>query len=60
MVIEFMNPLNCDIKRGNFRELTCHSLKLGDRVRRGLYWRYGNQDHDQPGTVIGQINDGIE
>ncbi|XP_076101480.1 uncharacterized protein LOC143071200 isoform X2 [Mytilus galloprovincialis] len=54
MVREFINPVSTENKRGNFTELTCRSLQLGDRVRRGPDWSYGNQDGHMAGTVIGQ------
>ncbi|XP_076101481.1 uncharacterized protein LOC143071201 [Mytilus galloprovincialis] len=59
MVLEFANPLSVENKRGNFTELTSRSLQLGDRVRRGPDWHYGNQDKQMAGTVIGQQSHGI-
>lgn len=58
MVLEFANPLSVENKRGNFTELTSRSLQLGDRVRRGPDWHYGNQDKQMAGTVIGQQSHG--
>ncbi|XP_071166175.1 uncharacterized protein [Mytilus edulis] len=59
MVLEFANPLSVEKKRGNFTELTSRSLQLGDRVRRGPDWHYGNQDKQMAGTVIGEPSHGI-
>lgn len=59
MVREFINPVSTENKRGNFTELTCRSLQLGDRVRRGPDWSYGNQDGHMAGTVIGQQSHGV-
>ncbi|CAC5378112.1 unnamed protein product [Mytilus coruscus] len=59
MVLEFVNPLSVEKKRGNYTELTCRSLQLGDRVRRGPDWHYGNQDKHMAGTVIGEQSHGI-
>ncbi|VDI16815.1 Hypothetical predicted protein [Mytilus galloprovincialis] len=59
MVLEFVNPLSVEIRQGKFTELTCRSLQLGDRVRRGPDWRFGNQDNHLAGTVIGQESHGI-
>ncbi|XP_052100431.1 uncharacterized protein LOC127734543 [Mytilus californianus] len=59
MVQEFINPLSMEKKRGNFTELTCRSLQLGDRVRRGPDWSHGNQDGHMAGTVVGQQSHGV-
>ncbi|CAC5378106.1 unnamed protein product [Mytilus coruscus] len=59
MVLEFVNPLSVEKRRGYFTELTCRSLQLGDRVRRGPDWHFGNQDNHLAGTVIGQQSHGI-
>ncbi|XP_063431233.1 uncharacterized protein LOC134713877 [Mytilus trossulus] len=59
MVLEFVNPLSVEKRRGKYTELTCRSLQLGDRVRRGPDWRFGNQDNHLAGTVIGQESHGI-
>ncbi|CAC5378103.1 unnamed protein product [Mytilus coruscus] len=59
MVQEFINPLSMEKKRGNFTELTCRSLQLGDRVRRGPDWSHGNQDSHMAGTVVGQQSHGV-
>ncbi|XP_052098855.1 uncharacterized protein LOC127733549 [Mytilus californianus] len=58
MILEFVNPLNMDKRMGKFTEITCRSLQLGDRVRRGPDWNSGNQDNYMAGTVVGQISDG--
>lgn len=31
---------------------------IGSRVRRGKNWNYGNEDGNQPGTVIGHAKQG--
>ena len=59
IVLEFINPLKADDRRETYMELSCRSLQLGDRVRRGPDWVFGNQDHKLPGTVVGQEVDGI-
>ncbi|XP_052100433.1 uncharacterized protein LOC127734545 [Mytilus californianus] len=59
IVQEFINPLIMEKKRGNFTELTCRSLQLGDRVRRGPDWSHGNQDSHMAGTVVGQQSHGV-
>lgn len=60
MVLEFVNPLSVEIRQGKFTELTCRSIQLGDRVRRGPDWRFGNQDNHLAGTVIGQESHGAQ
>ncbi|XP_063435649.1 E3 ubiquitin-protein ligase Ufd4-like [Mytilus trossulus] len=60
MVHDFINPLRFENMRGNYVELRCNALQLGDRVRRGPDWTYDDQDLGLPGTVIGQdFNDWI-
>ncbi|VDI65557.1 Hypothetical predicted protein [Mytilus galloprovincialis] len=60
MVHEFINPIRFENMRGNYVELRCNTLQLGDRVRRGPDWAYDDQDLGLPGTVIGQdFNDWI-
>ncbi|XP_052100272.1 uncharacterized protein LOC127734447 isoform X2 [Mytilus californianus] len=54
-VVEFTNN---ELKEGTYKELKCRTLHLGDRVRRGPLWTYGNQDGNSPGTVIGQHDNG--
>ncbi|XP_052098781.1 uncharacterized protein LOC127733466 [Mytilus californianus] len=58
MVPEFINPLNFDNMRGLYLELGCHTLTLGDRVRRGPDWTYNDQDLSLPGTAVGYDRDG--
>ncbi|VDI16816.1 Hypothetical predicted protein [Mytilus galloprovincialis] len=59
MVMDFLNPLNMENGQGKFVELSASTLQLGDRVRRGPDWSFGDQDRNLPGTVIGQDEDGI-
>ncbi|XP_071166448.1 uncharacterized protein [Mytilus edulis] len=54
MVQDFINPLRFENMRGNYVELRCNTLHLGDRVRRGPDWAYDDQDLGLAGTVIGQ------
>ncbi|XP_063433134.1 uncharacterized protein LOC134715126 [Mytilus trossulus] len=54
-VVEFANT---QLKEGIYKELKCRTLHLGDRVRRGPLWTYGDQDGNCPGTVIGQHDNG--
>ncbi|XP_071166583.1 uncharacterized protein [Mytilus edulis] len=54
-VVEFVNT---QLKEGTYTELKCRTLHLGDRVRRGPLWTYGDQDGNYPGTVIGQHDNG--
>ncbi|VDH98864.1 Hypothetical predicted protein [Mytilus galloprovincialis] len=54
-VVEFTNS---QLKEGIYKELKCRTLHLGDRVRRGPLWTYGEQDGNCPGTVIGQHDNG--
>ncbi|XP_052100429.1 uncharacterized protein LOC127734542 isoform X2 [Mytilus californianus] len=54
MVQDFINPLRFETMRGNYVELNCNTLQLGDRVRRGPDWAYDDQDLGLPGTVVGQ------
>ncbi|XP_076100871.1 uncharacterized protein LOC143070483 [Mytilus galloprovincialis] len=58
MVQDFTNPLKFDNRRGLYLELSCHTLTLGDRVRRGPDWTYDDQDLGLPGTAVGQDRDG--
>ena len=57
-VLEFLKPSSLENRKGMFQELTCATLKLGDRVRRGPHWSFGDQDAHLAGTVVGQQNDG--
>ncbi|XP_063435655.1 uncharacterized protein LOC134716573 [Mytilus trossulus] len=59
MVMDFLNPLNMENGQGKFVELSARTLQLGDRVRRGPDWSFGDQDRNLPGTVIGQDEEGI-
>lgn len=59
MVHEFINPIRFENMRGNYVELRCDTLQLGDRVRRGPDWAYDDQDLGLPGTVIGQDFNGM-
>ncbi|OPL33596.1 hypothetical protein AM593_08157, partial [Mytilus galloprovincialis] len=60
MVQDFINPLRFENMRGNYVELRCNTLHLGDRVRRGPDWAYDDQDLGLAGTVVGQdFNDWI-
>lgn len=54
-MVEFTNS---QLKEGIYKELKCRTLHLGDRVRRGPLWTYGDQDGNGPGTVIGQHDNG--
>ncbi|XP_052100425.1 uncharacterized protein LOC127734539 [Mytilus californianus] len=54
MVMDFLNPLNMENGQGKFVELSSTTLQLGDRVRRGPDWSFGDQDRNLPGTVVGQ------
>ena len=40
-----------------FQELSCKTLYLGARVRRGPDWIYGDQDTGLAGTVVGRDDD---
>ncbi|XP_076101175.1 uncharacterized protein LOC143070959 [Mytilus galloprovincialis] len=53
MVPDFINPLRFDNRKGLYLELDCHTLTLGDRVRRGPDWAYSDQDLGLPGTAVG-------
>ncbi|XP_076101476.1 uncharacterized protein LOC143071195 [Mytilus galloprovincialis] len=57
LVMDFINPLSHENARGMFLELNLGTLKLGDRVRRGPDWSFGDQDRNLPGTVVG-LNEG--
>ncbi|XP_052100423.1 uncharacterized protein LOC127734537 isoform X2 [Mytilus californianus] len=57
MVIEYSNPLKFHNDRGLYVELKLNTLKLGDRVRRGPNWAYGDNDLGFAGTVVGQDRD---
>ncbi|CAC5378110.1 unnamed protein product [Mytilus coruscus] len=54
MVMDFLNLLNMENGQGKFVELSASTLQLGDRVRRGPDWSFGDQDRNLAGTVIGQ------
>ncbi|CAC5422046.1 unnamed protein product [Mytilus coruscus] len=58
MVPDFINPLKFDNLQGLYLELGCHTLTLGDRVRRGPDWTYKDQDLGLPGTAVGYDRDG--
>lgn len=49
-----MNPRGAFAKGGLYAELSCRTLKLGDRVKRGPHWMFDEQDSRLPGTVIGE------
>ncbi|XP_052100426.1 uncharacterized protein LOC127734540 isoform X1 [Mytilus californianus] len=53
MVMDFINPLSHENEKGMFLELNLSTLQLGDRVRRGPDWSFGDQDRNLPGTVVG-------
>lgn len=53
MVPDFINPLRFDNRKGHYLELDCHTLTLGDRVRRGPDWIFSDQDLGLPGTAVG-------
>ncbi|XP_071166214.1 uncharacterized protein [Mytilus edulis] len=59
LVMDFINPLSHENARGMFLELNLSTLKLGDRVRRGPDWSFGDQDRNLPGTVVGLNEGGI-
>lgn len=52
--MELSDPLRASAVRGLYTELRCKTLSLGDRVKRGPDWSYGEQDSRLDGTVIGQ------
>ncbi|CAC5410515.1 unnamed protein product [Mytilus coruscus] len=58
MVPDFINPLRFDNMKGLYLELGCHTLTLGNRVRRGPDWTYRDQDLGLPGTAVGYDRDG--
>lgn len=54
MVLELADPLYVSSKKGLFIELSSKTLSLGDRVKRGPNWVFGEQDSRRPGTVVGE------